>query len=241
MEMIPLFVILAVGLLTTVFFIYEKVKKYSVKDTIIKATASVLFISLAVVANYLHGNTWFGMFAIIALALGMLGDIWLELKYVFPQEDKLFTYAGFICFALGHVCYITGMFLEFYTPAVENILYAILPFVAGLIIAVITIVVEKPLKLSYGKEKLICFIYSVLLFSMFATTVSFSIMYQFRNVTLIMMMGGALLFAVSDLVLCQTYFGKGHDKPFDLISNSLMYYIAQYTIAFSIYMVGVFF
>ena len=45
---------------------------------------------------------------------------------------------------------------------------------------------------------------------------------------------GAVLFALSDLVLSGTYFGVGKDRPADLIANYLLYYPAQYLIALSL-------
>lgn len=233
--MIACIVILVIGLIVAGLFTCEKVRKYSIKATIIKAAASILFIILALVANHVRGNTWFGTFAIGALALGMLGDIWLELKYVYPQDDKPLTYAGFVCFGLGHILYITGMIMTFYQKG--HIANLIVPFAIGLLAALLILVLEKPLKLQIGDMKVICFLYSVLLFSMVSMAFSLLILHGFKMVTLILVSIGGALFAISDLVLSQTYFGQGHDKPFDLISNVAMYYIAQNLIAFSIYFI----
>ncbi|MBE7007859.1 MAG: hypothetical protein E7422_01715, partial [Ruminococcaceae bacterium] len=48
---------------------------------------------------------------------------------------------------------------------------------------------------------------------------------------------GSLLFAASDLILSGTYFGKGKDRPVDIITNYLTYYPAQYLIALSLLLV----
>ena len=229
-------ILLVVGLLVATLFICLKVKKYSIVGTIVKATASVLFISLAVVCNFIKGNTYFGGFALAALAFGMLGDIWLELKYVYPQDDEPLTFAGFICFGIGHILYITGMIMTFYVSG--HPINIIIPFVFGALVGTSIIVLEKPMKLKLGKMKLISLLYSFLLFSMVGMAVSLLILSGFKNVTLIMVSIGGILFAVSDLVLSQTYFGQGHDKPIDLISNTAMYYVAQNLIAFSIYFIG---
>ncbi len=204
--MIASYIILGFGMLALTFFLIEKVRKYSVKATIIKAVTSLLFISLGVVSWYSSGLSTFGLFVIIALVLGLMGDIWLDFKYVFKEHDEIFTYAGFISFALGHVMYITGMFLQYYIPG--NPLYIIIPFIAGIAAGALTVVLEKPLKLQYGKKKLICFIYGSLLFSMVACALSLTILYKFNSITLIMVFGGGLLFAISDLILCMTYFGE---------------------------------
>ena len=46
---------------------------------------------------------------------------------------------------------------------------------------------------------------------------------------------GAVLFALSDLILSGTYFGEGRERPVDLILNYLTYYPGQYLIALSLF------
>ena len=144
-----------------------------------------------------------------------------------------FTYAGFIVFGLGHISYITGLFLEFYNG--QNVMYTIFPFVFGLFMACMCMLIEKPFKLKYGMYKLICFLYALTLFSDLGISFSFSLMSGFQNTSLIMIFVGMALFALSDLVLNNTYFGEGHEKPIDLVSNTFTYYIAQNLIAFAIF------
>ena len=234
--MIASYIILGFGMVSLTLFLIEKVRKYSIKATIIKAVSSLLFVSLAVVSWYGGGQSIFGLFVIIALVMGLMGDIWLDFKYAFREHDEIFTYAGFISFALGHVMYITGMFLQFYVPG--NVLYIIIPLVAGILVGALTVVLEKPLKLQYGKKKLICFIYGSLLFSMVACALSLTILHRFNSLTLIMVFGGGLLFAISDLILCMTYFGEGYERPIDIISNGITYYLAQFAIAYSLLFVA---
>ena len=135
--MVPNIVIAAVGLVFLTLFLIEKTRKYSVKATLLKATTSILFIALGVVSSYLKPEGGlFSALAILGLAFGMLGDVWLDFKYVFKNEDKIFTYAGFVSFAIGHIFYITGMFLRFWQEG-ASVLYIILPFVAGALLALI--------------------------------------------------------------------------------------------------------
>ena len=103
-------VLMSLSAIALGFFLYEKCKGYSLKAVFIKATASMLFIALAAVNLFHTGYHFFPKFAIIALALGMLGDISLDLKYVYKEQDKPFTIAGFVVFGLGHILYVTGMF-----------------------------------------------------------------------------------------------------------------------------------
>lgn len=231
--MVVCIVLMALGAICLTLFLIEKIKGYSLKEALIKAFTSFLFIALAAYCNYKNGNHPFGVFVICALAFGMLGDIWLELKYVFKEQERMFTFAGFISFAIGHVLYIIGMMVTLYN---QYPWYGfVIPIAFGLLCGGLILVMEKPLKMKYNEYKLICFIYGTFLFTTFGTSLFLSIYNGFQTPTAVMMFVGATLFAVSDLILCGTYFGEGKDKPFDLISNSVTYYMAQYIIAFSLF------
>ena len=45
---------------------------------------------------------------------------------------------------------------------------------------------------------------------------------------------GGVLFVISDLILSGTYFGVGKNRPVDIITNHVSYYLAQFVIASSI-------
>ena len=226
-------IIIAVVLL--VFYLLEKIKNYSIKAVLIKAFISFLFLAVGVVSAYFKSGHIFNAFIILGLLLGLSGDIWLDLKYVYPKDDKIYTYAGFTVFGLGHILFITGMFIEFFNNF--NPLFAIIPFVIALLLGVGNLVLSKPLKLDFKDLKWVVFIYSVLLFSTPLSALSLLIAGGWNNITLIMMFVGGLLFAISDLVLSNTYFGENHEKPLDFILNYLFYYSAQFVIAFSIFFI----
>ena len=226
-------ILLVFGALCLTLFLFEKIRGYSLREALIKSFTSFIFIALAAYSNYQNGNHPFGGFVICALALGMLGDIWLELKYVFKERDRMFTFSGFISFALGHVLYIVGMMTTLY----DNYPWFAFagPILFGLMCGAIVLVMERPLKMKYREYKLICFIYGSLLFTTLGTTLFLCIYNSFQVASLNMLFAGALLFAISDLILSGTYFGQGKERPVDLISNSVTYYMAQYIIAFSLF------
>ena len=234
--MVYCIILLVLGAICLTLFLMEKIKAYSVKETLIKSCTSFLFILLAVYANFHNGNHPFGMFVICALTLGLMGDIWLDLKYVFKEQDRIFTYAGFISFALGHVFYITGML--FFLPVAKYWHTFVIPFVMGLVSGGLILLMEKPLKMQYGEFKPICFIYGSLLFTTMFTALYFvivSIVNGTQMPTLYMLLAGGLLFAISDVILCGTYFAENRERPIDIITNSVTYYAAQYIIAFSLF------
>ena len=225
-------ILLSASFILVTWFSYEKCKGYSLKAVFIKSMCSMLFIALAAYGLFKSGYHHFTPFAVIALALGMLGDIALEMKYVYKEKDKELTYAGLVVFGLGHIFYITGLFFEFFN--VDGLLYAVIPFIFGVIMAFACMVIEKPFKLKYGSFRFITFLYAITLFSDLGLAFSLSLMHGFTNTPLIMIFVGMALFAISDLILNNTYFGEGHEKPIDLVSNTFMYYIAQNLIAFAI-------
>ena len=226
-------ILLVLGAICLTLFLIEKVRKYSIKATLIKATTSFFFIALAAYSFYTHSEEPFGVFVIVGLAMGLLGDIWLDFKYVFKEHERIFTYAGFICFAIGHIFYIGGIMT---TLAYPMFWYSYLaPLIFGLLCGVMILVLEKPLKYQYGEYKAICFIYGTLLFTTLGTTLFLTTVHHFSVITYNMLFIGAVLFAVSDLILCGTYFGEGKERPFDIISNGITYYAAQYLIAFSLF------
>ena len=228
-------ILLSISFLLVGYFSYEKCKAYSLKAVFLKAASSMLFIAVGAYAFSQTTLTIFPIFAIIGLAFGMLGDIFLDLKYVYKENDYEFSMAGFSVFGLGHILYVTGMFLEFYHG--QNVLYIIIPLIIGVLMGPVTLLVSKLSGVKYGKFKTIALLYAMTLFSTVATAFSMWMASGFTHHGLLLLFIGGILFAVSDLILNMTYFAENHEKPFDIISNTLTYYAAQFLIALSIMIV----
>lgn len=221
-----------VGFILLYFFLNEKCKNgYTSKEIFIKAFVSIFFLAVAEVGVYNSLHHPLPIYIIIGLFFGLLGDIFLEYKYYFPKKAKFYTYAGFIVFLIGHILYIGGMIHEYYHG--ENVLYIILPIVIGFTTSGINLLLEKKMKLDYKDMKVIVFLYGGTLFSMALTALSLLIINGFTTTLLLILIGG-VFFAVSDLILSGTYFGKDKERPIDFVTNSTTYYIAQYLIAFSL-------
>ena len=90
------------------------------------------------------------------------------------------------------------------------------------------------MKLRYGKFKPVVAGYGFLLFSTVLLSGALAVNEGFRCVSLNLFFAGAVLFAVSDLILSGTYFGEGRERPVDLLLNYLSYYPAQFLIAYSL-------
>lgn len=223
---------LVLGAVSLIVFLKMRVKEASPKCTVAKAMVSVFFIlSWLVLAHQWYMNRY-AMFIGAGLLFGLLGDIWLDLKFCCREgESDFYTYAGFLSFAVGHFAYIaaivTGVHGTF-NPV------SVLPALGvAVVVGLVIFFGEKVMGLHYGKFKLISTLYGALLFFMtafalFAGIFSGGIM---NNKNLLVLFIGGVFFAISDLILSGTYFGEGKNRPVDIVTNHVTYYIAQYLIA----------
>lgn len=225
------YVLLAIGITATIVFLVLRVKKGGIAALYAKAIASCCFIATALAAmNRNRVFLEFGTLILAGLILGMLGDIWLDLKWIYLQDKNSYLYAGFISFLLGHLCFITAIFRS----APWNSFSIIMSIVLALVIGLIAILMEKPLKMKYGKFKLIVFLYSCTLALTMTSSMMTAYITEFKLTAWIVMSVGALLFLLSDLVLSGMYFGENKNTKGNIILNHTLYYAAQFCMAATI-------
>lgn len=227
---------LVIGFLLLGVFLFFRVKEKRVIAVVFKGLVSLMFIATALVAwltSHYPQNT-FGVFVVVGLFFGLLGDVFLDIKFIDLKREDLFTMLGFIAFAVGHVFFITGMFIHFFNFT-ANILYLIIPIIISLVLMVVTLLMEKFTEIKYGKMKPFVIVYGFILF--FVTSIYFSAAIQsgWQNLVLIIMSFSFIFFALSDLILNNTYFAPGFNNPPFVISNHILYYLAQFAIASSLF------
>ena len=120
--------------------------------TVIKSTVSIGFMFTALNALY-YGENKTAVAVCAGLMFGMLGDIFLDQKYAHPDSAKVYTYAGFLVFAAGHIFYDIFLIKNFYTPG--KLLFIIIPFAVSIVVAVLNIAGEDLMKLKFGEYKMI--------------------------------------------------------------------------------------
>ena len=227
---------LVLGVLSLAVFLYLRVKEKRVYAVIAKGVTSLFFIATGFVAFFTSQNprVTFGVLIISGLFFGLLGDVFLDIKFITKNHEYLFTALGFITFGIGHICFTTGAFLNFYDFS-KSVLYIIIPIIVTLVFSGTTLLMEKISNIKYGNMKPYVIGYSLVIF--FAVTMYFSVALQhgFQLVTLDMMFVGLVLFALSDLILNNTFFSPNCNTPAYVISNHVVYYVAQFVIAVSLF------
>ena len=220
------------GFVLLSIFLNFRVKEKRLTAVVVKAVVSLFFILTLLTASLAAGENADWVYSALlggGLVCGLLGDIWLDLKYIYKQDSDFWTWSGFICFMVGHFFYIAAIFNKFgFAPLA---LVGGLAAFAGAFAFVYAL--EKPMKMHYGKFKLITAVYGGILFFMFTLAFLTVIGQEHGNLGLLVLTVGGLFFIISDLILSGTYFGDGKDRPVDIIVNHTTYYIAQYCIAFT--------
>ena len=229
-----IFTAIGAGLLA--LFCVKRTKGSTPTVAMIKALVSICFISTAVTSiaftDFDLTHLRFGLWIVMGLMCGMLGDIALDLKYAHRKSSDQYTYAGFTSFLAGHILYDIGLISEFYVKG--NILYLVIPVAICILITIFIRFSEKPLKVNYGKFRWIVVLYSPFLFSLVMFSGSLALLHHFENIGIDIIFIGSVFFAISDLILNGTYFGEGKNRPVDIVTNHVTYYIAQFAIAISL-------
>jgi hypothetical protein len=89
------------------------------------------------------------------------------------------------------------------------------------------------MKLKMGKVQIPSYLYALLIFIMIGSTISNYIHFGDQHPGYLIMMIGAILFGLSDLILAPIYF-QGMNQKKMIASNLITYYLAQILIATSI-------
>lgn len=226
------FIFVLIGAALAFWYVKNSLKGENARTTVMKATSSVCFIMAGVFGILVNPPAFlYGGAVVIGLVWSLLGDIWLDLKNVYPQDNERYLLTGFLSFAAAHFFYIMAMVRSVKPSVLLCVIAAVLSVAAGVANGT---VFQKYLKVRYGEYQTVVIFYG----SMLAATFFFSLICIIGGGVkyggLWMVLAGAFLFMISDLILARTYFGKRHNKPVDVITNYATYYAAQCLIALSV-------
>ena len=227
------FVFLALGIILVGIFVSKRTAKVTLHIAFLKAVASVCFILTALFAMVQNPDCPEIVGALVAAGgvWGLLGDIALDLKYVFKKYEKEYLYAGFSSFGVGHIFYIVAMTIAFG--------FNMKVLIGGLIAAVIGVIIvflsEPVMKVRYGDYKKITVVYLIALGFVVGYSTAYAVV-DFSIAKLLLTIGFDL-FILSDFFLSGLYFGateKERTSRPAIVLNHIFYYCAQFFIAISL-------
>ena len=222
---------LVLGAIFLIAFMVMCNKKRSVLGVYIKNLTSICFILTAVTGAFNNTDcpdVWkYALPIVVGEVFGLMGDIYLDQKWLYPQHNDQYLNMGFISFGIGHFFYVGAMYVHVgFVPK-----DMIVPVIVAIIITAINLILEKPTKQKYGKFYPIVTAYCLVLgltvgTSLWAAIVTKQVSYIVFNI-------GALLFLLSDVILSPMYFAIKQDRntPFNFVINHTTYYVGQYLIA----------
>lgn len=214
-------------ILCTVFCIF-RTKKASVLSLMLKTFASISFVFCGLCA--IQTSTSINLLILAGLIMGLIGDILLDLKIMYPKQNNQYFIAGTSVFALGHIFYFLAVLFYNIEVLPNNVIYNILASIGVALILTIAIMFSsKKMGLKFGKMLWVVIIYSFVLTFMMSYSVSIAIF----NPIFWIFACGMITFFLSDLVLSMQYFGGREEKVWIYV-NHILYYIAQVLLALSI-------
>lgn len=226
----------ALGAVSLISFLVNFNKKRTVMGVFNKMTVSLFFI-LTAFFGILHSMdkigdpsiTKYGLLILVGLVFGMLGDIYLDQKWVYPDDNKKYLYAGFITFGIGHLFYMTAIAVR----AQLKLTQVLLGCCVGLVVVIVNVFIEKFTPQDFGEYRPIVMLYTLLVGSTPGVALMAAIATH-GDPAFIVFTVGAVFFLISDIILSPMYFSEGKNTPINFVLNHVTYYIGQYMFALSI-------
>ncbi len=218
------------SILLCFLFCIVRSSKAGVPSLVLKSLASICFLLSGFCAIYTVGLSNVSALILVGLIFGLLGDILLDLKVMYPEQNNQYFIYGTTAFAIGHAFYFVACTLYANANTPNIILWSVLVSVAvSALLTTVILLVSKKMNMNFGKMIYVVCAYSAVLTFMLSYTIAIAI---FNPIFWIFAVGIGLFF-FSDLVLSMQYFG-GKTQKVLIYVNHILYYLAQMLIAISI-------
>ncbi|HPF44123.1 MAG TPA: lysoplasmalogenase [Syntrophomonadaceae bacterium] len=207
-----------------VFILVENKKKY-LPAVILKGSAALIFIIIGVLSMQLASNHSFARLVVIGLLLGGIGDVLLNLRFVFEKSGQKIFLLGIAAFLSGHIMYLAALIM-----LSNNLLVSL---ICGVIAAVLLLrwifskigEVQKAFKM-FG------YVYIGAIVLMTAVAIG-NFISQPGSTSALLYVIGAVFFTASDVIMIFNTFG-GTQKFSMRAANLSLYYLGQLLIAISL-------
>ena len=224
------YIVLPLGAIMSLIFCINRAKGFSIKNLMLKSISSLCYLLTAVFAVVSNPKaSTYGSLIIFGGALGLVGDILLDLKGIYKKDESTYLKGGFIFFLIGHIFYSSAII---YSLLIKWWIVLIC-IAASLLFSYGNLLSSKIMKVHFGAYRSIVFIYTTFLALSMTLAIAAAIIPRFHRGYVVLAIG-LILFTLSDAILSGTFFGRGKEKPFYFFTNHLSYYAGQYLIAASI-------
>ena len=207
------------------FIAVEHQKKYVLAD-ILKGAASLVFVIIGFMGLKKGYDPETNTKIAIGLLFGMIGDILLNLRFVFAKNGQKIFLAGILAFLIGHILYLIAL-IPHSTHLVTSIIIGAVIAAALLAYIFKTMEVKMAFKI-FG----IFYLGAVIIMTVIAIDGAF--FSASSSTSAIIYAIGAVLFTLSDIVLIFNTF-SGVTRFSLRITNLTLYYIGQILIAISLF------
>ncbi len=225
--------------------IIARVKKGGKTALSLKATTSMLFVLLSIIAILIKPENFsFGICIVVGAFFGMLGDILLDLQSMYKEREQAYLIGGMASYAVGHILYAISILLCYPEYIPWQIILAV---VCAAAVTIIVRISSVKLGFDFGRLSSLTFIYSII--TMLTVTFSLNAMNAFGVLQMaagepmpqimprfVTMFIGTSMFAISDLVVSIIYFKEGGYKNRNIALNYSLYYTSQIILSLSILM-----
>ncbi|MCR5066684.1 MAG: lysoplasmalogenase [Erysipelotrichaceae bacterium] len=219
------YLLIIIGALLQMCFIITEHKEDYVKAVVLKGLASLMFVITGFLAFRNSGSS-FVKLIFIGLLLGMLGDILLNLRFVFPRNGQKIFLLGIVAFLAGHILYLAALI-----PQAQHL--ALCVSIGALTAAALLIYIFKTMEVKLA-FKIFGVVYLGAVIIMTAVAIGNTI--SSPTPSNLMYAAGAVAFALSDIVLIFNTFGS--TTRFAMrITNLSLYYLGQALIALSLFFI----
>lgn len=223
MKPVMIILILLGCALQALFIKVEHEERYVLAD-ILKGSASLFFVLLGLLC-FKENPSSLSRLLLIGLFFGMIGDILLNLRYVFPKNGQKIFLLGILAFLIGHILYLIALLQK---ADHTKVWYFVI--IGAVLAALLLIYIFKTMEVKTA-FKIFGIFYLGAVFIMTAVALGIAVSTPSKGAWIYAI--GAVLFTASDVVLIFNTF-SGVTKFSLRITNLTLYYIGQLLIALSL-------
>ena len=224
------YIVLSIGLVVSLMFCIKRRKGFSVSNLMFKSVSSLCYLLTAAFALVMNSSAnIYGSLIIFGGALGLVGDISLDLKGIYKKDESTYLIGGFIFFLIGHLFY-SGAIIYSIKMKWWIVLICLAVSIA---ISFANVAMSRVMKVHFGAYRNIVFGYVIFLSLTMVLAIAAVFLSHFEKKYILLAIG-AICFTLSDAILSSTFFGRGKDGSLYLFTNHFLYYAGQYLIASSV-------